>query len=139
MNLLNFIDDYIVQLEEDLNTIDARIYGEMDEIGKLKLDRFLADLGVRNMSPKEVIENHIVPLLKSGKLAEKEHLVVPYLKYIKQQYFIDESNVDIEVLKQNVVIATNHGFVKPTENQIYFTPSYGEAILDLKKNFSCKN
>ena len=131
----SFLDDYIVKLEEDLNTIDARIFNDMDEIGELKLKRFLADLGVKKMSPADVIESHIIPFLKSGKWVEKDHLVVPFLIYIKEHYFRDGNNVDIEALKHCVIISTNHGHVKPTEKQIYFTPKFGREILDLKSAF----
>ena len=132
-------DDYIVTLEEDLNTIDARIFNDMDQIGELRLERFLADLGVKKMSPIDVIESHIIPCLKSGKWAEKDHLVVPYLMYIKEHYFKDSSSIDFEALKQCVIISTSHGNVRPTEKQIYFTPRFGQEILDLKNTFPSMN
>ena len=140
VNLMSsLLDDYIVKLEEDLNTIDVRIFNGMDQIDELRLERFLADLGVKKMSPVDVIESHIIPCLKSGKWVEKDHLVVPYLKYIKEHYFQDGSNVDIEALTQCVIISTNHGHVKPTEKQIYFTPKFGQDILDLKSTFPSMN
>ena len=112
----------------------------MSTIDALKLERFLADLGVKRISEKEVIDSYIMPCLKSGKWVEKEHLVVAFLIYLKEQYFLDEDSVDIEALKQCAVILTNHGNVKPSDKQIYFTPKYGDGneILDLKKYFPSK-
>ena len=134
-----FLDDYILQLGQDLNTIDARIFNDMDQIGALKLERFLAELGLKRMSPTDVIECHIIPCLKSGKWAEKDHLIVPFLIYVKEQFFEDEGSVDMDALRQCVIISTNHGLVMPTEQQIYFTPEFGQEIVDLENTFPGKN
>ena len=110
----------------------------MDDIGALKLKRFLTDLGIKEISPKNVIENHIIPCLQSGSWKEKAELIVPYLIYIKRIHDRGESTVDIEALKRCVIISTNHGNVNLTEKQIYFTPKF-DQMLDLRETFPSKN
>lgn len=135
--IFTVLGDYISRIEEDLCTIDARIYAGIDEIDKLKLERFLASLGVKKMSPKEVIQKHIMPVFTSERWSEKKSLLVSYLMYMKEQYFKDKDNVDIEALKQNVIICTNHGYLKPTAEQMYFSLAYGRGTFDLKATFPC--
>ena len=134
----SLLDNYKIKVDKDINAIDARIYDGMDEIGVLKLDQFLSDLGIKKISPKNVIESHIIPSLQTGRWKEKEDLIVPYLIFVKETHDRDESNVDLEVLKECAIISTNHGNVKLTEKQIYFNPKF-EQMLDLKNKFPSKN
>ena len=126
-------------LEHDLNTLDRRIFDDLDQVDKLKLERFLSELGVKTFSPREAIQNHIIPTFKSENWQEKEHLVVPFLVYIQKQFRMEENVVDINALIGIIAIKTNRGIVKPLEQQIYFTPSYGnkrhlQAMFPGKRN-----
>ncbi|XP_065060085.1 uncharacterized protein LOC135687459 [Rhopilema esculentum] len=127
-------DNCVRVLEHDLNTLDRRIFDGLDQVDKLKLERFLSELGVKTFSPREAIKNHIIPTFKSANWHEKEHLVVPFLVYIKKQCCIEDNVVDIDALKEIIAIKTNRGIVKPLEQQIYFTPSYGNQY-DLQAMF----
>ena len=49
----SLLDNYKIKVDKDINAIDARIYDGMDEIGVLKLDQFLSDLGIKKISPKK--------------------------------------------------------------------------------------
>ena len=130
-----FSDRLISKLEADLCTIDERLLSSLDQIERLKVERLLADLGVKTMSAKEVIQNHILPAFQSGKW--KEDLLVSYVTYIRDQQTQDATIIDVEKLKQCVVILTNQGVVKPWEQQVYFTQAYGNEV-SLKELFPCE-
>eukprot|EP00794_Sanderia_malayensis_P009471 gene9471-10459_t len=122
----------ISQVEEDLNTLSSCLFDELDKIEELKVKRLLTDLGIKQISPEVVVKNHILPALKQG--IWKEHLLYPYAVYIKEQYAVDSSTIDMEALKACVVVQTSRGPVNPAKEQVYFTEKFGNSV-NLKAMF----
>ncbi len=79
----------ISKLEGDLNTLDKNIFVGLDEIERLKVTRLLSDLGIKNISPKLVIDNHIIPAFKSGKWKVSLFLFSVHDKFILWEKFPD--------------------------------------------------
>ena len=51
-------------LEKDLPTVHPSLLSALDDIGRSQVE-LLKRLGVKMWTPKEVINNHIIPVFKS--------------------------------------------------------------------------
>ena len=69
-------------VEADMAMVDIRLLHSLDDIGNSQIRRMLEELGVRHISPQEVIQHHILPVLKS----EEKWKVGNYKYLLPQSY-----------------------------------------------------
>ncbi|XP_065672459.1 uncharacterized protein LOC100211694 isoform X2 [Hydra vulgaris] len=123
--------------ENDLNILSSNLMESLDHIEQEQVKKLMCDLGVKYITPSDLIHNHIIPFFKSGLWKSKpEKLVVAYVIYLEGQYRVQPDIFDITEVSQWVMLMTNKGFRSPLDqsNPIYLTPQYGNEI-DLKLSF----
>ena len=120
-------------LYQDLCTINPDIYNTSSEITNSYVKQFLQILGVRDMTPQQIMQGHIIPVLKSDnwKMKSRETLVA-YVIFIKQEF--DKKPLNINEIKDIIVLSTNQGMVRPTESIVHFSCRY-ENSIDLLHDF----
>ncbi|XP_047140685.1 uncharacterized protein LOC100210004 isoform X2 [Hydra vulgaris] len=127
-------------IENDLNILSSNLMESLDHIEQEQVKKLMCDLGVKYITPSDLIHNHIIPSFKSGLWKSKpEKLVVAYVVYLEGQYRAQPDMFDIAEVSQSVMLMTNKGFRSPLDqsNPIYLTPQYGNEI-NLKESFpSC--
>ena len=52
-------------LEKDMLTLDGRVLHSLDKVSNSQIVQMLEELGVRHISPRDVIQHHILPVIKS--------------------------------------------------------------------------
>ncbi|KAL3859496.1 hypothetical protein ACJMK2_009715 [Sinanodonta woodiana] len=128
-------NDYRQILQQDLHSIhDALVKTSDDEINS-QVHKLLLKLGVKQITPDEVIHHHILPVLKSQKWKEKaREILVRYIVFIKEHTDHNPSLCNLEELKEVAQLVTNHGVLNPVEQPIHFTPLYGSKV-NLERTF----
>ena len=48
-----------------MSTLDSRLLNSLDKVSNSQIVQMLEELGVRHISPGEVIQHHILPVIKS--------------------------------------------------------------------------
>ena len=100
-----------------------------DNVANSQVYQLLERLGVKSLRPLDIIQHHILPVLKAQEWQKKpSRLLQAYVIYIKHQVEHDKSLVDLEELKQCAVVLTNHGPCKVAGQPVHFTPAYGGQI-----------
>ena len=119
-----------LEIESDLNLLDSDALLCLDELQNQQIITVLKMLGVKTIQPREIIEDHILPVLSSKQKLENksEQTLILYLVYL--QKFFHNSIIDLNVLKPFLLIKTNKGFM--TSKNVNLTPQYGNKY-DLKK------
>ncbi|XP_033634434.1 uncharacterized protein LOC117295789 isoform X1 [Asterias rubens] len=121
-------------LEEDMSTLDSRLLNSLDKVSNSQIVQMLEELGVRHISPGEVIQHHILPVIKSDQWKEKSHdVMVGYAVFIKDHLEKQPSVCDIDEIAEWLHVVTNHGLIKPRDRPVHFTVTYGNKI-DLNKH-----
>lgn len=64
--LLFSVHDPLNEVEKDLNILSRDLYSNLDQIQQEQVRRLLKDVGVKSMTPSDLITNHIIPLFKEG-------------------------------------------------------------------------
>ncbi|XP_047129806.1 uncharacterized protein LOC100210255 isoform X1 [Hydra vulgaris] len=124
-------------IEQDLLILSHDFMSYLSGIEQQQLKNFLCDLGVKEITPLDIVQNCIIPTFKSGKWKEKsENLVVAYVNYLHEQYMLDSQIFDILEIRQCLMLLTNKGFQSPFDstNPIYFGREYNNDI-DLQDSF----
>ena len=57
-------NDPLRVIEKDLHILSHSIYDGLDQIKKQQVRRLLKDLGVKSMTPSDLVTNHVIPLFK---------------------------------------------------------------------------
>ncbi|XP_065672427.1 uncharacterized protein LOC100210004 isoform X4 [Hydra vulgaris] len=118
-------------IENDLNILSSNLMESLDHIEQEQVKKLMCDLGVKYITPSDLIHNQIIPAFKSGLWKSKpEKLVVAYVVYLEGQYRIQPDIFDITEVSRWVMLMTNKGFRSPLDqsNPIYLTPQYGNEI-----------
>lgn len=112
-------------IEKDLVLLDSKSLLCLDDLKNAQIVAFLRNLGVKQIEPFEVIENHIIPTFNDASLIESkpEDVRVNYLIYINEFYASMQFN--LAKLKETVLIKTNKGFQLIDDQDIYLSPIYG--------------
>ncbi|KAK3086464.1 hypothetical protein FSP39_018803 [Pinctada imbricata] len=120
-------------LQQDLNTIHPLLVNTPDNEVNSQVQKLLLKIGVCQLSPKEVICQHILPVLKSEAHKEKKReILISYVIYIKEQLEQQISLVNIDELAAVALVMTNQGMVNAKDVPVHFTQNYGNK-LDLGK------
>ena len=106
----------------NLKILDIEKLMNLDPVSNAKITELLKNLGIKSIEPREVIEHHIIPSLKSND--PNPDLFMPFLNYIFDNWLIN-SNIDLAQIKQVVRVKTNKGFKLLFDQNIYLTPNYG--------------
>ncbi|KAK3589090.1 hypothetical protein CHS0354_017428 [Potamilus streckersoni] len=131
----NVRNDYQQILQQDLKNIHAGLMETTDNEINSQVRKLLHKLGVKEISPDEVINHHILPVLKSLEWKEKSRdTLIAYIIYIKEQTDLNPSLCNFGDLKEVAHLVTNHGVLNPIEHSIHFTPNYGNKV-NLSKTF----
>ncbi|KAL3859494.1 hypothetical protein ACJMK2_009713 [Sinanodonta woodiana] len=125
----NVRNDYQQILQQDLKNIHAGLMKTADNEINSQVRKLLHRLGVKEISPDEVINHHILPVLKSQEWKEKlRDTLIVYIIYIKEQTDLNPSLCNLGELKEVAQLVTNQGVLNPVEHSIHFTPKYGNKV-----------
>ena len=58
---------FLSVLAKDVTTVHPSLLSSLDDIGRSQVEELLRRLGVKMWTPKEVVNNHIIPVFKSKK------------------------------------------------------------------------
>ncbi|XP_022793492.1 uncharacterized protein LOC111332406 isoform X4 [Stylophora pistillata] len=120
---------FLSVLAKDVTTVHPSLLSSLDDIGRSQVEELLRRLGVKMWTPKEVVNNHIIPVFKSKKWKCKSTEVLrSYLAYILEERLDDPSVCDMDELRSCVRILTNKGTLNPKSTPIHLTPKYGSTI-----------
>ncbi|XP_078599079.1 uncharacterized protein LOC144874602 isoform X2 [Branchiostoma floridae x Branchiostoma japonicum] len=120
-------------LARDLNTVHPGLLSLLDDVGNSHARLMLNTLGVKKISPIDVINHHILPILESEEWKSKSReLLIGYLVFIKSQWDLQPDHVNLDRLKPVAQVVTNKGLMTPSSQPVHFTPAYGNR-LDLQK------
>ncbi|CAH1791177.1 unnamed protein product [Owenia fusiformis] len=112
----------------DLMIIDEKIFDDLGPVTRSQLARMLELLGLKDSTPRDIINHHIIPIFKHGAWQEKaEEILMVYVMFIKYYYFEDSSTVNLDELKPIIQIITNKGLVNPATETIHFSTLYGNS------------
>ena len=69
MYLLFYIvgDETVLLIENDLNILSRTMISRLDQVQQQQVISLLKDLGIKPMTPSDLIHNHIIPTFKTGK------------------------------------------------------------------------
>ncbi|XP_064610417.1 uncharacterized protein LOC135474759 [Liolophura sinensis] len=121
--------DPFMALQTDLFAVHPDFINTPDNVVNSQVKRLLQELGVKDLSPVEVIGHHIMPVLKSPAWEQKsKDLLICYVVYIKQEMEKNPNIVNWNELRDAVKIVTSHGIKNPFADAIHFPPQYGNKI-----------
>uniref|UniRef100_A0AAY4BVZ5 HTH OST-type domain-containing protein n=1 Tax=Denticeps clupeoides TaxID=299321 RepID=A0AAY4BVZ5_9TELE len=111
-------------LYRDLSCVAPRLLKCLDELGNSQVRELLRRLQVHELEPQQVLQEHVMPMLRSGAWKTKpDDVVISCLLFIKQHgQQQDFQNMSIPVL-------TDQGFVCPSESPVHFSKEYGNVDL----------
>ncbi|XP_076112450.1 uncharacterized protein LOC143080482 isoform X2 [Mytilus galloprovincialis] len=118
--------DPISYLQEDMKTIHPLFLAAPDNEVNSQVQKMLVKLDVCQLTPNEVINHHILPVLKSEMWKNKNReTLISYLVYIKEQTEKNSSLVNMDELANVAIVMTNQGEKYPKKDNVHFTPIYG--------------
>uniref|UniRef100_UPI00358DDEA2 uncharacterized protein n=1 Tax=Myxine glutinosa TaxID=7769 RepID=UPI00358DDEA2 len=113
------------ELQTNLCVLHPALFLGLDATALSQMWCLLEQLQVRHITPREVIEHHVIPEFRSGAWKEKpKALVQTYLMYLESQWESDESVCDLKALRGILPVMTNCGFRCPSTESTYFTTKY---------------
>ncbi|XP_074643214.1 uncharacterized protein LOC141900295 isoform X2 [Tubulanus polymorphus] len=118
----------------DVSILNLAILSCLDEVANPQIKRMLEELGVKHLNAPDVINHHIVPILKSDIWKDKdEDTLISYVIYLKIQLSKEPNILNLSSLLGCVPVKTNRGMKNPSTDAIHFTPDY-ENVLDLQRS-----
>ncbi|CAC5410109.1 unnamed protein product [Mytilus coruscus] len=118
--------DPISYLQEDMKTIHPLFLAARDNEINSQVQKMLVKLDVCQLTPNDVINHHILPVLKSDMWKDKNReTLISYLVYIKEQTEKNSSLVNMDELANIAIVMTNQGEKNPKRDNVHFTPVYG--------------
>ncbi|XP_028263346.1 uncharacterized protein LOC114437112 isoform X2 [Parambassis ranga] len=115
-------------LYNDINVIHPSLLSCLEPLESQQVRELLRRLGVHEMEPQELLEQHIYPSLRSNKWKSKpSSVVVSYLIFIKQYSSSSQEYSDIAVPVQ-----TSRGLLRPYKDRVHFSEEYGNINLPKK-------
>ncbi|XP_035522155.1 protein NO VEIN isoform X1 [Morone saxatilis] len=115
-------------LYRDVNVVHPSLLSCVEPLESQQVRELLRRLGVHEMEPQELLEQHIYPSIQNNKWKLKpEAVVVSYLVFIKLHSSSSQEYSDIAV-----PILTSKGLVCPTNERVHFSEEYGNINLPKK-------
>ncbi|XP_029978405.1 protein NO VEIN isoform X2 [Sphaeramia orbicularis] len=119
-------------LYKDVNVVHPTLLSCVEPLESQQVRELLRRLGVHELEPQELLEQHIYPTIRSNKWKSKpETVVVSYLVFIKQH-----SSSCQELSNAAVPVLTSRGLLCPAQERVHFSQEYGNMDL-LKKLPGC--
>ncbi|XP_077085850.1 uncharacterized protein LOC143737933 [Siphateles boraxobius] len=113
-------------LYQDLNIVEPRLLACLDELGNSQVRELLRRLGVHELEPQQVLQQHIYPVLRTKAWEKKpKDVVVSYLVFIKTH----SRDQDYRSLGAFIPVLTSEGFLFPSQRKIQFSSQYGNIDL----------
>ncbi|XP_045191511.2 uncharacterized protein LOC123548375 [Mercenaria mercenaria] len=121
--------DPMYYLQQDVNSLHPLLLNTGDVEVNSQVHKLLLRLGVKQLSPSDVINHHIIPVLKSDAWQSKSKgTLVSYIVYIKEQTDKQTSVCNIDEVKDVAMVMTNNGYKNPSREPVQFPPQYGNQI-----------
>ncbi|XP_046338389.2 protein NO VEIN-like isoform X3 [Haliotis rufescens] len=125
--------DPISELHRDLCMVHSGLMTTSDSEVNSQVQKLLQRVGVKQLSPLDIIHHHILPTLKSEVWQTKSRdILISYLLFIKSQSEQQPSLINMAELKSVARVVTNSGLRRPADEAVHFTPAYGNKI-DLQR------
>ncbi|XP_049615652.1 uncharacterized protein wu:fj29h11 isoform X2 [Syngnathus scovelli] len=118
---------YLSELYKDVNIVHPSLMNCVEALESQQVQELLRRLGVHQLEPQELLEQHIYPVLQNEKWKTKpEAVIVSYLIFIKQHCISSQEYADIAI-----PVLTNKGLLCPAQSRVHFSEAYDN--MDLSK------
>ncbi|XP_029311722.1 uncharacterized protein LOC115024372 isoform X2 [Cottoperca gobio] len=115
-------------LYKDVNVVHPSLLSCVEPLESQQVRELLRRLGVHDLEPQELLEQHIYPSIQNNKWKLKpEAVVVSYLVFIKLHSSSSQEYSDIAV-----PVLTNRGLLCPADERVHFSEEYGNIDLPKK-------
>ncbi|KAM7382188.1 hypothetical protein PAMA_012854 [Pampus argenteus] len=112
-------------LYEDVNVVHPSLLSCVEPLESQQVRELLRRLGVHELEPQELLEQHIYPSIRNNKWKSKpEAVVVSYLVFIKQHSSSSQEYSDIAV-----PVLTSRGLLCPELDRVHYSEEYGNINL----------
>ncbi|KAM4715626.1 uncharacterized protein FYW61_018477 isoform 2-T2 [Anableps anableps] len=112
-------------LYKDLNVVQPSLMSCLGPLESQQIRELLKRLGVHELEPQELLEQHIYPTINGNKWKSKpESVVVSYLVFIKQHSSSGQEYSDIAV-----PVLTCRGLMCPATERVHFSEEYSNINL----------
>ncbi|XP_041818606.1 protein NO VEIN isoform X2 [Chelmon rostratus] len=117
----------LAALYKDVNVVHPSLLSCVEPLESQQVRELLRRLGVHELEPQELLEQHIYPSIQNNKWKSKpEAVVVSYLVFIKL-YSSSSQYSDTAV-----PVLTNRGLLCPVNERVHFSEEYGNINLAKK-------
>ncbi|XP_029933405.1 protein NO VEIN isoform X2 [Myripristis murdjan] len=114
-------------LYKDVSVVHPSLLSCVEPLESQQVRELLRKLGVHELEPHQLLEQHIYPAIRNDRWKSKpEAVVVSYLVFIKQHSSSSQEYSDIAV-----PVLTNSGLRCPAQDRVHFSEEYGN--MDLPK------
>uniref|UniRef100_A0A1A8UKW3 HTH OST-type domain-containing protein n=1 Tax=Nothobranchius furzeri TaxID=105023 RepID=A0A1A8UKW3_NOTFU len=115
-------------LYEDVVVVHPSLLNCLEALENQQVRELLKRLGVHELEPQELLEQHIYPTIRNNKWKSKsESVVVSYLVFIKQHSSSGQEFSDVAV-----PVLTSRGLLCPATERVHFSKEYGNINLEKK-------
>ncbi|KAI4801184.1 hypothetical protein KUCAC02_000109 [Chaenocephalus aceratus] len=115
-------------LYKDVNVVHPSLLSCVEPLESQQVRELLRRLGVHDLEPQQLLEQHIYPTIQSNKWKSKpEAVLVSYLVFIKLH-----STSSQEYSDTAVPVLTTKGLLCPANERVHFSEEYGN--INLPKN-----
>ncbi|XP_069563541.1 uncharacterized protein [Brachyistius frenatus] len=115
-------------LYKDVSVVHPSLLSCLEPLESQQVRELLRRLGVHELEPQELLEQHIYPIIRSNKWKSKpESVVVSYLVFIKQH-----SSSSQEYSDTAIPVLTSRGLLSPANERVHFSEEYGNIDLPKK-------
>ncbi|XP_008291032.1 uncharacterized protein LOC103365382 [Stegastes partitus] len=115
-------------LYKDVSVVHPSLLNCLEPLESQQIRELLRKLGVHELEPQEVLEQHIYPSIRNNKWKSKpESVIVSYLVFIKQHSSSSQEYSDIAI-----PVLTCRGLLCPANERVHFSEEYGNMDLPKK-------
>ncbi|KAF1374253.1 hypothetical protein PFLUV_G00248000 [Perca fluviatilis] len=115
-------------LYKDVNVVHPSLLSCVEPLESQQVRELLKRLGVHELEPQELLEQHIYPSIQNNKWKSKpESVVVSYLVFIKLHSSSSQQYSDFAV-----PVLTSRGLLCPATERVHFSEEYGNINLPKK-------
>uniref|UniRef100_A0A3Q2WHL7 Wu:fj29h11 n=1 Tax=Haplochromis burtoni TaxID=8153 RepID=A0A3Q2WHL7_HAPBU len=118
----------LAALYKDVSVVHPSLLSCLEPLESQQVHELLRRLGVHELEPQELLEQHIYPTIRNNKWKSKPTpVVVSYLVFIKQH-----SSSSQEYSDTAVPVLTSRGLLCPSNERVHFSEEYGNVNLPSK-------
>nr|XP_029134426.1 uncharacterized protein LOC109987450 [Labrus bergylta] len=112
-------------LYKDVSVVHPSLLSCVDPLQSQQVQELLRRLGVHDLEPQQLLQQHIYPTLQSNRWKSKPpEVVVSYLVFIKQH-----SSSSQDYAETAIPVLTNRGLQCPADERVHFSEEYGNINL----------